>query len=84
MAAMKQPKPSKSELRILEVLWNHGASSIREIQERFPEKNRPAYTTVQTLVYRLEAKKALRRVKAGQCQHVRADRLPRCGAAQFH
>ena len=60
---MKQSKPSKTELRILEVLWNHGASSIREIQESFPEKNRPAYTTVQTLVYRLEAKKALRRVK---------------------
>ena len=47
----------------MEALWNHGASSIREIQEAFPEKDRPAYTTVQTMVYRLEAKKAIRRVK---------------------
>ncbi|HWC63087.1 MAG TPA: BlaI/MecI/CopY family transcriptional regulator [Rhizomicrobium sp.] len=60
---MKPAKPSKTELRVLEVLWKKGASSIREIQESFPEKSRPAYTTVQTLVYRLEAKKALKRVK---------------------
>src|SRR6185437_566870 len=60
---MKPAKPSKTELRVLEVLWKRGASSIREIQESFPDKNRPAYTTVQTLVYRLETKKALRRVK---------------------
>ena len=60
---MKTPKPSKTELRVLEVLWSKGASSIREIQEAFPEKLRPAYTTVQTLVYRLETKKALRRIR---------------------
>ncbi len=60
---MKTPKPSKAELRVLEVLWSKGAGSIREIQESFPEKTRPAYTTIQTLVYRLEAKKALRRIK---------------------
>ena len=60
---MKTPKPSKAELRVLDILWRRGASSIREIQENFPEKNRPAYTTVQTLVYRLETKRALRRVK---------------------
>lgn len=47
----------------MEALWTHGASSVREIQERFPEKDRPAYTTVQTMVYRLEAKRAIRRVK---------------------
>jgi BlaI family penicillinase repressor len=47
----------------MEALWTHGASSVREIQERFPEKHRPAYTTVQTMVYRLEGKKALRRIK---------------------
>ena len=47
----------------MEALWEHGASSVREIQERLPEKDRPAYTTVQTVVYRLEAKKAVRRVK---------------------
>ena len=47
----------------MEALWNQGASSIREIQEAFPERDRPAYTTVQTMVYRLEGKKAIRRVK---------------------
>jgi BlaI family penicillinase repressor len=57
------PKLTKLELRIMEALWTHGASSVREIQERFPEKHRPAYTTVQTMVYRLEVKKALRRIK---------------------
>jgi BlaI family penicillinase repressor len=57
------PKLTKLELRIMEALWSRGASSIREIQEAFPEQDRPAYTTVQTMVYRLEAKKAIRRVK---------------------
>src|SRR5580765_4348225 len=47
----------------MEALWDHGASSVREIQERFPERDRPAYTTVQTMVYRLETKKAVRRVR---------------------
>jgi len=47
----------------MEALWTRGASSVREIQESFPERSRPAYTTVQTTVYRLEAKKALRRVR---------------------
>ena len=60
---MALPKLTRLELRIMEALWNHGASSIREVQEAFPEKDRPAYTTVQTMVYRLEAKKAIRRVK---------------------
>ena len=60
---MALPKLTKLELRIMEALWDHGASSVREIQERFPEKDRPAYTTVQTMVYRLETKKAVRRVK---------------------
>jgi BlaI family transcriptional regulator, penicillinase repressor len=57
------PKLTKLELQIMEALWAHGASSVREIQEAFPEKGRPAYTTVQTMVYRLETKKAIRRVK---------------------
>jgi BlaI family transcriptional regulator, penicillinase repressor len=57
------PKLSKLELRIMDVLWTQGAISVREIQEALPEKDRPAYTTVQTMVYRLEAKKAVRRVK---------------------
>ncbi len=59
---MPQPKLSKLELQILEALWTHGKASIREIQEAFPEP-RPAYTTIQTTVYRLEGKNALRRVR---------------------
>jgi BlaI family penicillinase repressor len=59
---MPQPKFSKLDLRILEALWAHGKASIREIQEAFPEP-RPAYTTIQTIVYRLEGKGALRRVR---------------------
>ena len=58
---MRLPKLSKLELQIMEVLWNSGSSAIREIQESFGPKNRPAYTTIQTMVYRLEVKKALRR-----------------------
>lgn len=57
------PKLSRLELQIMEALWTRGACSVREIQETFPAKKRPAYTTVQTMVYRLEVKKALRRVK---------------------
>jgi predicted transcriptional regulator len=57
------PKLTKLELKIMEALWDSGRASIREIQESFPEKGRPAYTTIQTTVYRLEAKNALRRVK---------------------
>src|SRR5580698_4723717 len=59
---MPHPKLSKLELQILEALWSHGKASIREIQEAFPEP-RPAYTTIQTTVYRLEGKKAVRRVR---------------------
>ena len=60
---MALPKLTKLELQIMETLWTHGACSIREVQEAFPEATRPAYTTVQTTVYRLESKKALRCVK---------------------
>ena len=60
---MGNSRLSKLELRIMEVLWVRGNASIREIQESFPEKRRPAYTTIQTTVYRLEAKNAVRRVK---------------------
>jgi BlaI family transcriptional regulator, penicillinase repressor len=60
---MKLPKLTRLELQIMDALWRRGASSIREIQEAFPERGRPAYTTVQTMVYRLEAKKAIRRVR---------------------
>ena len=60
---MPKPKLSKLELKIMEALWTKGASSVREIQEHFPARKRPAYTTVQTMVYRLEAKNALKRTK---------------------
>ena len=59
---MAQPKLSKLELQILEALWAQGKASIREIQEAFPEP-RPAYTTIQTTVCRLEGKQAVRRVR---------------------
>jgi predicted transcriptional regulator len=60
---MAEPKLTKLELRIMETLWTSGKASIREIQDAFPEKDRPAYTTIQTTVYRLEGKKAVRRIK---------------------
>lgn len=60
---MAPPKLGRLELKILEALWDKGASSVREIQEALPAKRRPAYTTVQTVLYRLEAKNAVRRTK---------------------
>jgi BlaI family transcriptional regulator, penicillinase repressor len=60
---MALPRLSNLEMQIMEALWAKGDLSIREIQESFPEKKRPAYSTVQTMVQRLEAKKALRRIK---------------------
>ena len=60
---MADPKLTKLELQIMETLWTRGSASIREIQDSFPEKKRPAYTTIQTTVYRLESKKAVRRVR---------------------
>jgi predicted transcriptional regulator len=59
---MKRPKLAKLELRILEALWTHGKASMRQIQETFPEP-RPAYTTITNTVYRMEAKRAVRRVQ---------------------
>src|SRR5450432_3430198 len=66
---MRQPKLTKLELQILEALWSHGKASIREIQEAFPEP-RPAYTTIQTTVYRMEVKKAVRRVRKISNAHI--------------
>ena len=60
---MTLPRLSNLEMRIMEVLWANGEQSVREIQENFPAKKRPAYTTIQTMVQRLETKKAVRRVK---------------------
>jgi BlaI family penicillinase repressor len=67
---MALPKLSKLDLQIMQALWSGGALCIREIQETFPERNRPAYTTVQTIVYRLEAKGAVRRVKKISNAHI--------------
>ena len=66
---MSRMKLTKLELQILEALWTPGKASIREIQEAFPEP-RPAYTTIQTTVYRLEGKKAVRRVRKISNAHI--------------
>ena len=67
---MSHPKLTKIELRVMEAMWRLGPASVREIQEALPTKNRPAYTTVQTMVYRLEVKGAVRRVKKIGNAHV--------------
>jgi predicted transcriptional regulator len=58
---MKPPRLTKLELQIMDAFWTHGPLSIRQVQEAFPRKDRPAYSTVQTTIYRLESKKALQR-----------------------
>jgi len=75
-----KPRLTKLELQIMDALWTRGALSVREIQEAFAEKNRPAYTTVQTMVYRLEAKKAIRRVKKIGNAHIFAAAISRASA----
>lgn len=60
---MPKPRITRFELELLDQLWKLGTASVREIQESLPEAKRPAYTTVQTMIYRLEEKKAVRRVK---------------------
>lgn len=67
---MKIPRITAFELQLLEKLWKLGPSSVREIQEALPEEHRPAYTTVQTMIYRLEQKDAVRRVKKVGNAHV--------------
>ena len=67
---MTPPRLSKLELKIMELLWEHGLSSIREIQERIVTKPRPAYTTIQTVFGRLESKNAVRRVKKVGGAHI--------------
>jgi BlaI family penicillinase repressor len=66
----KTRKLTKLEMQIMEALWDKGSASIREIQETFPEKGRPAYTTIQTTVYRLEFKKVVRRAKRIGAAHI--------------
>jgi BlaI family transcriptional regulator, penicillinase repressor len=78
---MAQTKLTRLELQIMEVFWNRGACSIREVQEAFPESDRPAYTTIQTTVYRLERKKALRLTKRIGKANILEAAIPR-GEAQ--
>jgi BlaI family penicillinase repressor len=68
---------TKLEIQIMETLWTRGEASIREMQEAFPEKKRPGYTTVQTMVYRMEAKKVVRRVRKVGNFHVFAAAVSR-------
>ena len=77
---MRLPKLSKLEHQIMEALWSRGASSVREILEAFPEKGRPAYTTVQTMVYRLEEKGAIRRTRKIGNAHIFEAVLSRASA----
>jgi len=67
---MTAPALGKLELKIMQALWERGPCSVREVQESFPTKKRPAYTTVQTIMYRLEAKGALRRAKKISNAHI--------------
>jgi BlaI family transcriptional regulator, penicillinase repressor len=64
------PKLTALELKIMEALWTAGQCSVREIQETFPQSKRPAYSTVQTMIYRLERKKAVRRAKRIGTAHI--------------
>jgi predicted transcriptional regulator len=75
-----EPKLSKLEFQIMEALWTQGEASIREIQETFPAKRRPAYTTIQTTVYRMEAKNIVRRVKKVGNFHIFAAAVSRNAA----
>ena len=71
------PRLSNLEMQIMEALWANGDLSIREIQEKFPAKKRPAYTTIQTMVHRLETKNAVRRVKKISTAYIFAAAIPR-------
>jgi BlaI family penicillinase repressor len=77
---MAAPKLSKLEFQIMEALWARGDSSIREIQDAFPEKRKPAYTTIQTTVYRLEGKDVVRRVRKVGNFHIFAAAISRDAA----
>ena len=80
---MASPKLSRLELRIMDAVWTLGQCSVREVQESLPEDGRPAYTTVHTIISRLEAKKAVRRVKKISNAHIFEAAVSR-GAAQTH
>lgn len=74
---MPRPRITRFELELMDQLWKLGNASVREIQEALPETHRPAYTTVQTMIYRLEEKKAVRRVKKVGNAHVFAPIITR-------
>jgi BlaI family transcriptional regulator, penicillinase repressor len=75
-----KPRLSKLEFQIMETLWTEGQASIREMREAFPEESRPAYTTVQTMVYRLEAKGAVKRLEKVGSFHMFAPAISRVNA----
>jgi len=77
---VEDPKLSKLEFEIMETLWSRGESSIREIQDAFPAKRKPAYTTVQTTVYRMEIKGVVNRVKKVGNFHIFAAAVSRSAA----
>ncbi len=77
---MAQPRFTPLELRIMRALWDSGPICIRDIQESFPESGRPAYTTIQTTVYRLETKKAVRRTRKIGNAHIFEAVIPRSAA----
>jgi BlaI family transcriptional regulator, penicillinase repressor len=77
---MGGPRLTKLELQIMETLWTQGESSIREIQEAFPAKGRPAYTTIQTTVYRLESKEVVQRIRKVGNFHIFAASVSRDAA----
>ena len=77
---MSEQKLSKLEYGVMEALWAKGEASIREVQDYFPEKKRPAYTTVQTTLYRLEAKGSVKRLRKVGNFHVFAAAVTRSAA----
>lgn len=77
---MTETRLSKLEFAIMNVLWERGESSIRDIQEAFPAKKRPAYTTVQTTVYRMEAKNVVCRIRKVGNFHIFAATVSRASA----
>ena len=77
---MSEPRLSRLEFQIMETLWSKGDSSIRDIQESFPAKRRPAYTTIQTTVYRMEGKGVVRRVRKVGNFHIFAASISRDAA----
>lgn len=82
MAKERSVKLTKFEIEVMEALWTLGSGSVREVQEQLPERKRPAYTTVQTIIYRLEEKGAVRRVKKIGNAHIFEPLVTRKAAAR--